>query len=161
LPTSNGGYLTLLREGDSADKDAIGEHIEIFEARTNRRALQDQYKHSIGGACGVGEATCRSLTDWMPNFTKSLLAIVPEYFGMMLLRLPEVTMPSFSPALIQTMRAALDEAMTKIPLEQATPGIKAALAEYILKTAASGQTSYEGLLSAASEQIQTLLSTMT
>jgi hypothetical protein len=69
--------------------------------------------------------------------------------------------PSFSPALIQTMRAALDEAMTKIPLEQATPGIKAALAEYILKTAAAGQTSYEGLLSAASEQIQTLLSTMT
>ena len=55
----------------------------------------------------------------------------------------------------------LDEAMTKIPLEQATPGIKAALAEYILKTAAAGQTSYEGLLSAASEQIQTLLSTMT
>ena len=37
-------------------------------------------------------------------------------------------MPSFSPALIQTMRAALDEVMTKIPLEQATPGIKASLA---------------------------------
>jgi hypothetical protein len=51
--------------------------------------------------------------------------------------------------------------MTKIPLEQAAPGIKAALAEYILRTAAAGQTSYEGLLSADSEQIQTLLSTMT
>jgi hypothetical protein len=35
-------------------------------------------------------------------------------------------MPSYSPELIQTMRAALDEVMTKIPLEQATPGIKAA-----------------------------------
>jgi hypothetical protein len=63
-------------------------------------------------------------------------------------------MSSFSPALIQTMRAALDEVMTKIPLEQATPGIKAALAEYILKTAAAGETSYDGLLSAASEQIR-------
>ena len=31
-------------------------------------------------------------------------------------------MPSFSPEVIQTMRAALDEVMTKIPLEQATPG---------------------------------------
>ena len=46
-------------------------------------------------------------------------------------------MPSFSPEVIQTMRAALDEVMTKIPLEQATPGIKAALAECILKTAAT------------------------
>src|SRR5438105_2078574 len=34
------------------------------------------------------------------------------------------------------MRAALDEVMTKIPLEQATPGIKAAVAECILKAAA-------------------------
>jgi hypothetical protein len=38
---------------------------------------------------------------------------------------------SYSPELIQTMRAALDEVMTKIPLEQATPGIKAAVAECI------------------------------
>src|SRR6516162_7424733 len=37
-------------------------------------------------------------------------------------------MQSYSPELIQTMRAALEEVMTKIPLEQATPGIKAALA---------------------------------
>jgi len=33
-------------------------------------------------------------------------------------------MPSYSPELIQTMRAALDEVMTKIPLDQATPGSK-------------------------------------
>jgi len=38
-------------------------------------------------------------------------------------------MPSYSPELIRTMRAALDEVMTKIPVEQATPGIKAAVAE--------------------------------
>jgi hypothetical protein len=48
-------------------------------------------------------------------------------------------MPSYSPELIQTMRAALDEAMTKIPAEQATPGIKAHLAELILKAAADGR----------------------
>jgi hypothetical protein len=49
-------------------------------------------------------------------------------------------MPSYSPELIQTMRAALDEVITKVPVEQATPGIKAALAEYILRAAAEGQT---------------------
>ena len=70
-------------------------------------------------------------------------------------------MPSFSPALIQTMRAALDEVMTKIPLEQASPGIKASLAECILKTAAAGQTSYDDLVVAASEQIQSILSILT
>jgi hypothetical protein len=70
-------------------------------------------------------------------------------------------MPSFSPELIQTMRAALDEVMTKIPVEQATPGIKAHMAELILKAAAEGQTSYEGLVVAASGQIQTILSMLT
>ena len=70
-------------------------------------------------------------------------------------------MPSFSPELIQTMRAALDEVMTKIPADQATPGIKAHMAELILKAAAEGQTSYEGLVVAASEQIQTILSMLT
>jgi len=67
-------------------------------------------------------------------------------------------MPSYSPELIHTMRAALDDVMTKVPLDQATPGVKAALAEYILNAAAQGQTSYEGLIAAASDQIQTILS---
>jgi hypothetical protein len=44
------------------------------------------------------------------------------------------------------MRAALDEVMAKIPVDQATPGIKAHMAEFILKAAAEGQTSYEQLL---------------
>lgn len=67
-------------------------------------------------------------------------------------------MPSYSPELVQTMRAALDEVMTQIPLEKATPGVKAYMAELILKAAAEGQTTYDGLLAAASAQIQTVLS---
>jgi hypothetical protein len=70
-------------------------------------------------------------------------------------------MPSYSPELIQTMRAALDEVITKVPVEQATPGIKAALAEYILRAAAEGQTNYESLVAAASDQIPTILSMQT
>ena len=70
-------------------------------------------------------------------------------------------MPSHSPELIQMMRAALDEVMTKVPLEQATPGIKAALAEYILKAAAEGETDYERLVAAGADQIHTLLSMVT
>ena len=73
----------------------------------------------------------------------------------------KLPMPSYSPELIQIMRAVLDEVMTKIPSEQATPGIKAALAECILKAAANGQTSYDTLTAAASEQIQTILSMLT
>ena len=70
-------------------------------------------------------------------------------------------MPSHSPELIQMMRAALDEVMTKVPVEQATPGIKAALAEYILKAAAEGETDYESLVAAGADQIHTLLSMVT
>jgi hypothetical protein len=70
-------------------------------------------------------------------------------------------MPSYSPELIQVMRAALDEVMTRIPANQVTPGIKAHMAEFILKAAAEGQTTYEGLLAAASDQIQTIISMLT
>ncbi len=70
-------------------------------------------------------------------------------------------MPSYSPELIQTMRAALDEVMTKVPLDQATPAIKAHMAEFILKAAAGGQTSYDGLLAVASDNIQAILSMLT
>jgi hypothetical protein len=70
-------------------------------------------------------------------------------------------MPSYSPELIETMRAALDEAMSKVPVDQATPGVKAHVAELILRAAADGQTSYDGLLAAASRQIQTVLSVLT
>ena len=67
-------------------------------------------------------------------------------------------MPHFSPELIQTMRAALDAAMTHVPAHQATPGVKAYMAEFILKTAAQGETSFDGLFSAAIGQIQAVLS---
>jgi hypothetical protein len=67
-------------------------------------------------------------------------------------------MPSHSPELVHRMRAALNEVMTKVPTEQATPEVKAYLAEIILKAAAGGQTDYQVLLAAASAQIQTVLS---
>jgi hypothetical protein len=56
------------------------------------------------------------------------------------------------------MRSALDEVVTKIPANQATSAVKAKIAELILKTAAEGQRSYEGLISAASEQVPTIVS---
>ena len=67
-------------------------------------------------------------------------------------------MPCYGPELIQTMRTVLDEVMTKIPVDQATPGVKAHVAEFILKAAAGGQTSYDALLASASAQIQTIIS---
>jgi hypothetical protein len=70
-------------------------------------------------------------------------------------------MPSYSPELIQTMRAALDEVMTKIPLEQASPAIKAHLAECILKAAAEDQITYDALVITATQQIQTIVSMLT
>jgi hypothetical protein len=70
-------------------------------------------------------------------------------------------MPSYSPELIQTMRAALDEVMTKIPLEQASPAIKAHLAESILKAAAEDQITYDALVITATQQIQTIVSMLT
>jgi hypothetical protein len=68
-------------------------------------------------------------------------------------------MPTFSPELVQTMRAALEEAMTKVPVEQATPEIKTHVAQCILQAAAEGQTSYEGLIAAAANQVTTILAT--
>jgi len=70
-------------------------------------------------------------------------------------------MASYGPELIQTMRVVLDEVMTKIPVDQVTPGLKAHMAQIILKAAAEGQTSYDGLLASASGQIQTILSMLT
>jgi len=67
-------------------------------------------------------------------------------------------MPRFSPEFIDTMRTALEEVMSRIPLDQATPGIKAHVAELILKAAADGQTNYDALVATATSQIQTFLS---
>jgi hypothetical protein len=70
-------------------------------------------------------------------------------------------MPAFSPALITIMGTVLEEAMTKVPAEQATTATKAYLAEFILKAAARGLTNYEGLIAAATSQLTTILSMFT
>ena len=67
-------------------------------------------------------------------------------------------MPCYGPELIQTMRTVLEEVMTKIPVDQATPTVKVHLAEFILKAAAEGQTSYDALLTSAWTQIPTIVS---
>ncbi|HEY1364826.1 MAG TPA: hypothetical protein VGF60_21460 [Xanthobacteraceae bacterium] len=70
-------------------------------------------------------------------------------------------MREFDPQLIQVMRSALEEVMTRVPLEHATSATKAYLAECILNAAAQGQTSYDGLVAAAADQIQAVLSLFT
>ena len=70
-------------------------------------------------------------------------------------------MPSYSPELIHTMRSALDTVMTQVPMNHATPGLKAHLAEVILQAAAQGLTSHDGLVAATSDQIQTIISMLT
>jgi hypothetical protein len=67
-------------------------------------------------------------------------------------------MAAFNPELVRLMRTVLEEVMTRVPMDQATPGIKAHLAEIILKAAAQGETSYDGLVAAASNQIQAIVS---
>ena len=69
-------------------------------------------------------------------------------------------MPSFSPELISTMRAVLDDVMTHIPVDQATSGIKVRLARLFYRRPPS-QTSYELLYAAAFSQIQAVLSLFT
>ena len=69
-------------------------------------------------------------------------------------------MPAFNPELVQLMRAVLEEVMARVPADQATPGIKAHLAEIILKAAAQGVTSHDGLIAAATSQIQAIIAMM-
>ncbi len=57
-------------------------------------------------------------------------------------------MPQFDSGLVQVMKNALEEVMTKVPSEHSTIEVKAYLAEFILKAAARGQTSYDGLVAA-------------
>jgi hypothetical protein len=66
-------------------------------------------------------------------------------------------MPQFDARLIQVMRNALEEVMTKVPPEYSTLATKAYLAEIILKAAARGQTNYDELVAGASRQIQSVI----
>ena len=70
-------------------------------------------------------------------------------------------MPQFDAEQIQVIRNALEEVMTRVPPECSTVTVKAYLAEYILKAAASGQTTFDMLVSAGTDQIQTILSLFT
>jgi hypothetical protein len=70
-------------------------------------------------------------------------------------------MPQFDPALVQLMRNVLEDAMSRVPLEISGTTTKAYLAEVILKAAAQGQTSYNELIAAATDQIHTLMSVLT
>lgn len=65
-------------------------------------------------------------------------------------------MPQFDPELIKLMRRALEEVMSKVPPEIANVTTKAFLAECILKAAAQGHTSYNDLLTAATDHIQAI-----
>ncbi|BAR56743.1 hypothetical protein NK6_3567 [Bradyrhizobium diazoefficiens] len=56
------------------------------------------------------------------------------------------------------MRQALETVMASVPAHQSVFGLKAAVAECILKAAAHGQTSYDGLVASASDQIQAMIS---
>lgn len=67
----------------------------------------------------------------------------------------------YSSELIQTMRQALETVMASVPAHQSVFGLKAAVAECILKAAAHGQTSYDGLVASASDQIQAIISMLT
>jgi hypothetical protein len=70
-------------------------------------------------------------------------------------------MACYSWELGQTIRAALDEVMTKIPADRATSSVKAKVAVVIFHAAAKGQTSYQGLTSAALDQIDAIISELT
>jgi hypothetical protein len=70
-------------------------------------------------------------------------------------------MPRYSAEFVQTMRAALDEVMTRVPANRATSPVKAKVAEVILNTAAAGQTSYQDLITTASDQIHTIIAELT
>jgi hypothetical protein len=72
----------------------------------------------------------------------------------------KTVMRSYSPEFVQVMRAALDQVMTQIPLERATPSITAHMAEIILKAAAAGESTHDGLIAAASQQIDVVLSVL-
>jgi hypothetical protein len=70
-------------------------------------------------------------------------------------------MPAFGPEVTRLMRAALEEVMTRVPVEYSTPAMKARLAECILKAAAQGHATHSELVSVASDQIQAVLLLLT
>lgn len=70
-------------------------------------------------------------------------------------------MPQFTPQLIRDMRKALEDVMTRVPVEYATAPVKVYLAECIQRAAAQGHTNHNELVTAATDQIQTAISLFT
>ena len=70
-------------------------------------------------------------------------------------------MPQFDPELIETMRNALEDVMARVPIEFSNITTKVYLAEFILKAAAQGRTSYDELIAAAVDQIQFIATMVT
>ena len=67
-------------------------------------------------------------------------------------------MPQFDPELITVMKKVLEDTMMRVPSEYSNPAAKAYFAEYILKAAAQGKTSYDALIVAAADQIEVFVS---
>lgn len=67
-------------------------------------------------------------------------------------------MPQFAPQVIEDMRNALEDVMTRVPMEYSTTAVKVYLAECILKAAAQGHTTYNEFVAAAADQIQVAIS---
>jgi hypothetical protein len=70
-------------------------------------------------------------------------------------------MPQFEPQLVQEMRKALEDVMTRVPTKYSTLAVKVYLAECILKAAAQGHISYSELVAAAADQVQVAISLFT
>jgi hypothetical protein len=87
--------------------------------------------------------------------------VTSEYHGRLVQVKGEIGVPQFDPEVIQVMRSALEDAMTHVPAEYSTVEVKARLAEFILRTAAHGHTSYDALMSAATNQIHVIVSLFT
>jgi hypothetical protein len=73
----------------------------------------------------------------------------------------ELAMPHFGPELVEVMRNALEEVMTRVPPQYSNPTTKTYLAQCILKTAAHGQIRQNELVAAAAEQIQAAIALVT
>jgi hypothetical protein len=64
----------------------------------------------------------------------------------------KISPTEFGTELVIMMRAVLDEAVERIDYEHRTPATKAKMAERIVRTASSGVTSPDQLLSAAVDE---------
>ena len=67
-------------------------------------------------------------------------------------------MPKFEAQLVQDMRNALEDVMTRVPSKYSTIAVKVYLAECILRAAAQGHINYNELVTAAVDQIEVAIS---